>query len=61
VTGIEEGAGLNRSFVVTIKVPTGHEHWFPGERRAAGETVTMRAVAYFVTQGVSRTVNIPSR
>lgn len=44
-------AERNRSFVVTIKTPAGHEHRFrvSGEQRV--ETVTARAVAYFVKHG----------
>jgi|GEM_PF-1589347 len=47
----EDAGGLDRSFVVTIKTPTGHEHRFrvSGEQRV--ETVTTRAVAYFVKHG----------
>lgn len=45
------GAELNRSFVVTVKTPAGHEHRFrvSGDQRV--ETVTTRAVAYFVKHG----------
>jgi hypothetical protein len=41
----------DRSFVVTIKTPAGHEHRFrmSGEQRV--ETVTTHAVAYFVRHG----------
>jgi len=44
-------AGLERSFVVTIKTSAGHEHLFrvSGEQRV--ETVTARAVTYFVKHG----------
>ena len=52
VTATQEDAdGLDRSFVVTIKTPAGHEHRFrvSGEQRV--ETVTTRAVAYFVKHG----------
>jgi hypothetical protein len=52
VTATQQGAdGLARSFVVTIKTPAGHEHRFrvSGEQRV--ETVTTRAVAYFVKHG----------
>jgi hypothetical protein len=52
VTETQRGAdGLDRSFVVTIKTPAGHEHRFrvSGEQRV--ETVTARAVAYFVKHG----------
>lgn len=47
----EDAGGLDRSFVVTIKTPTGHERRFrvSGEQRV--ETVTTRAVAYFVKHG----------
>ena len=47
----EDADGLDRSFVVTIKTPAGHEHRFrvSGEQRV--ETVTTRAVAYFVKHG----------
>jgi hypothetical protein len=47
----EDAGGLDRSFVVTIKTPAGHEHRFrvSGEQRV--ETVTARAVAYFVKHG----------
>jgi hypothetical protein len=48
----QQGAGeLDRSFVVTIKSPAGHEHRFrvSGEQRV--ETVTTRVVAYFVKHG----------
>jgi hypothetical protein len=43
--------GLDRSFVVAIRTPAGHEHRFrvSGEQRV--ETVTTRAVAYFVKHG----------
>jgi hypothetical protein len=43
--------GPDRSFAVMIKTPAGHEHLFrvSGEQRA--ETVTTRAVAYFVKHG----------
>jgi hypothetical protein len=52
VTGTQQGAGgPGRSFVVTIKTPAGHQHQFrvSGEQRV--ETVTARAVAYFVKHG----------
>lgn len=52
VTATGQGAaGLDRSFAVTIKTPAGHEHRFrvSGEQRV--ETVTTRAVAYFVKHG----------
>jgi hypothetical protein len=52
VTAAGQGAGgLDRSFAVTIKTPAGHEHLFrvSGEQRV--ETVTTRAVAYFVKHG----------
>ncbi len=52
VTATQQGAsGVDRSFVVTIKTPAGHEHRFRvnGEQRV--ETVTARAVAYFVKHG----------
>jgi hypothetical protein len=44
-------AGADRSFVVMVKTPAGHEHGFrvSGEQRV--ETVTARAVAYFVKHG----------
>jgi hypothetical protein len=46
-----EADGLDRSFVVTIKTPAGHEHRFRvnGEQRV--ETVTTWAVAYFAKHG----------
>lgn len=46
-----EGGESGRSFVVTVKTPAGHEHPFRvnGEQRV--ETVTTRAVAYFVEHG----------
>ena len=45
------GAGADRSLVVAVKTPAGHEHRFrvSGEQRV--ETVTTRAVAYFVKHG----------
>ena len=46
VTATDQGAaGLDRSFVVAIKTPAGHEHRFrvSGEQRV--ETVTARAVS----------------
>jgi len=52
VTDTQDGASrLDRSFVVTIMTPAGHEHRFrvSGEQRV--ETVTRRAVAYFVKHG----------
>jgi hypothetical protein len=52
VTATQQDAdGPDRSFVVTIKTPAGHEHRFrvSGEQRV--ETVTTRAVAYFVKHG----------
>jgi len=52
VTATGQGAaGLDRSFVVTIGTPAGHEHRFRvnGEQRV--EAVTTRAVAYFVQHG----------
>ena len=43
--------GLDRSFVVTIKTPAGHEHLFRVSGGQRVETVTTRAVAYFVKHG----------
>lgn len=50
-TGAEPTVGRGSSFVVTIKTPAGHEHRFrvSGEQRV--ETVTTRAVKYFVARG----------
>ncbi len=51
-TATEQSSGdLHGSFVVTIKTPAGHEHRFrvTGDQRV--ETVTTRAVAYFVAHG----------
>jgi hypothetical protein len=52
VTATQQGAGgLDRSFVVTIKTPAGHEHLFRVSGGQRVETVTARAVAYFVKHG----------
>ncbi len=47
----EDVGGLDRSFVVTIKTPAGHEHRFRVSGEQQVETVTLRAVAYFVKHG----------
>jgi len=44
-------ARLDRSFVVTIKTPAGHEHRFRVSSEQRVETVAARAVAYFVKKG----------
>ena len=52
MTATQQGAdGLDRSFVVTIKTPAGHEHRFRVSGEQQVETVTTRAVAYFVKHG----------
>jgi hypothetical protein len=48
---VQVSAGLDRSFVVTIKTPAGHEHRFRVNGEQQVETVTARAVAYFVKHG----------
>ena len=42
---------LDHSFVVAIKTPAGHEHRFRVNSEQRVETVTARAVAYFVKHG----------
>src|ERR1700722_10413628 len=46
-----EGAESGHSFVVAIKTPAGHEHRFRVNGEQQVETVTARAVAYFVKHG----------
>ena len=51
-TATEQGAdGRDRSFVVTIKTPAGHEHRFRVSGEQQVETVTARAMVYFVKHG----------
>jgi hypothetical protein len=52
VTASQQDAdGPDRSFVVTIKTPAGQEHRFRVSGKQRVETVTTRAVAYFVKHG----------
>ena len=44
-------AGADRSFVVAVKTPAGHEHRFRASGDQRVETVITRAVAYFVKHG----------
>ncbi len=52
VAATQQGpGGLNRAFEVTIKTSAGHGHRFRVSEEQRVETVTRRAVAYFVKHG----------